>query len=101
MITNFIGLFCRCQVPDIVVVLFDSSVRREESGFCNINQHLLCPCFSVCVISQCLIFLLNIIVEVKQCHEPVFAYQFVVQSFEIFFVAKCQVGGQAVLGRQT
>ena len=40
------------------------------------NQHLLCPCFSVCVISQCLIFLLNIIVEVKQCHKPVFAYQF-------------------------
>ena len=77
-------------MPDIVVVLFDSSVRREESGFCNINQHLLCPCFSVCVISQCLIFLLNIIVEVKQCHKPVFAYQFVVQSFEIFFVAKCQ-----------
>ena len=44
-------------MPDVVVIFCDGSVRREESGFCNIDQSSAAPVLLVSsVISHCLLF---------------------------------------------
>ena len=75
------------QMPDIIVVLFDRPVGREVARFRDIDCHLLRPAHSVLISCQGLVFGLAVALEVRECHEPVFAHQLVVELFEKLPVA--------------
>ena len=76
-------------MPDVVVIFCDGSVRREESGFCNIDQSSAAPVLLVSsVISHCLLFTDYIGVEIRKSLEPVFADQLILETFQVFFITE-------------
>ena len=76
-------------MPDVVVIFCDGSVRREESGFCNIDQSSAAPVLLVSsIISYCLLFTDYIGVEIRKSLEPVFADQLILETFQVFFITE-------------
>ena len=49
------------QLPDISVVLCNSSVGGEESGLGDVHQHHLLPLLLILVIGECLILYLDVV----------------------------------------
>ena len=84
--SHFTLSFCFChilQMPDVSVILCNRSVGREKSGFGNVHQHFFLPRFFIFVIRKHLLFCSDIIFHIQKCHEPVFAYDFFVQTSQV------------------
>ena len=75
------------QMPDIIVVLVDRSVGGEVARLGDIDCHLLRPAHSVLISCQSLVLGLAVTLEVRECHEPVFAQQLVIELLEKLPVA--------------
>ena len=76
-------------MPDIIIIFFNSPVRREESGLCDIDQSSAAPVFLICgVVSHCLLFTYHIGVEIRKSLEPVFPDQFILETFQMFLIAE-------------
>ena len=65
----------------------DGTVRREESGLCDIDELLLVPALAVIEVVKHLLFGADIILYVEECHEPVFRDQLVMQSLKTHRIA--------------
>ena len=52
--------------PDVSVVLFDCSVRGEEAGFCDVDEHHLSPSVSVFICLKNLVLLLDIAFKIEK-----------------------------------